>query len=104
MSLDLGLGAFVGESSKCPHHDPFLPWSYYSQLSIDLYATPSIEDSCFVLPSCLDGAHQGASLACVTTHNEYLMQKFDPLWHGLSMVCHVIPKSAYEFIYYEQDH
>jgi hypothetical protein len=77
MSLDPRLGEFVGTPSETPSLDPFPPRLSFSELATELSASPSIEDSCFVPPLCLDGSHQGASLAHETTHNEYLcMQKF----------------------------
>jgi hypothetical protein len=75
----------------------------FSELATEFSASPSIEDSHFVLPLCLDGAHQGASLAHETTHNEYLrMHKFIPMWHGPNMVSHMMPTLAHEFIDYEK--
>jgi len=79
--------------------DPFSPRLYFSELATELSTSPSIEDSFFITSLHLDGAHQGDSLACETTHNEYLhMPKFDPEWHGPNMVIHMMLISAHEFI------
>jgi hypothetical protein len=103
MSLDSKLGALAGTSSRPPSLDPFPPWLSFSELATKFSAIPSIEDLCFVLPSCLDGSHQGASIAHKTTHDEYLcIQKFIPMWHGPDMVCHMMPIMAHEFIDYEK--
>jgi hypothetical protein len=72
MSRDLRLGEFSRASNSPPSLDTFLPWLFFLELAIEFFASPSIEDSCFVLPSCLDGSHQGAFLVHRTTHNEYL--------------------------------
>jgi hypothetical protein len=63
MSLNLVLGAFSKAFSEPPSLDPFPPCLYFLELSIEFFATPSIKYLGFVLPSCLDGAHQGDSLA-----------------------------------------
>jgi hypothetical protein len=105
MSCDPILVEFSWESSRPPSLDPFPPWLYFSKLSTEFYDTPSIEDSRFILPSCLDGSHQGYSLYRETTHNEYLcMQKIILMWHGLDMVIHMMPTLAHAFIDYEKDH
>jgi hypothetical protein len=104
MSLDLRLGAFVGASNRPPNLDPFQLWIYFSELTTKFSVIPSIEDSYFILPSCLEGAHQGASIACETTHNEYLhMHKFIPMQHGLDMVSHMMLIMVHEFINYKKD-
>jgi hypothetical protein len=105
MSFDLGLGTLTGTSSETPSLDLVPHWLSFSELATELSATPSIEYSCFVLPSCLDGFHQGASLTCETTHNEYLrMHKCIPMWHGPDKVSHMMPTLAHQFIDYEKDH
>jgi hypothetical protein len=72
MSIDSRLGTFVGESSRPPSLNPFLPQIYFSKLATELSASPSIEDSHFITPSHLDGSYHRASIAHQTTHDEYL--------------------------------
>jgi hypothetical protein len=50
MSFNLGLGEFIETSSETPSIDPFPPRISFSELATKFSATPSIEDSCFVLP------------------------------------------------------
>jgi hypothetical protein len=103
MSCDLKMGGFSQTSSRPPSLDPFPPRLCFLELAIEFSTTPSIEDSRFVIPSCLDGSHQGVSLARETTHNEYLlMHKFIPMWHGLGMVIHMMLKLAHEVLNYEK--
>jgi hypothetical protein len=104
MSLDTRLGAFAGAPNRPPSLGPFHPWISFSELTTKFFSSPSIEDSCFILPLCLDGSHQGGSITHETTHNEYLiMQKFIFMWHGPNMVSHMMPTMAHEFIDYEKD-
>jgi hypothetical protein len=104
MSLDLRPGALVGTSNRPPSLDPLQPWIYFSELAIEFSTTPSLEDLRFVLPSCLDGSHQGAFVAHETTHDEYLrLQKIVTMWHGPDMVSHMMLTTAHEFIDYEKD-
>jgi hypothetical protein len=104
MSIDLRLGEFTGESSRPPSLDPFLPQISFLELSTEFYASLSIEDLCFVPPSCLDGSHQGVVIAQKTTHDEYLHPwRFIPMWYGPDMVRHMMPTSAHEFIDDEKD-
>jgi hypothetical protein len=72
IGLDQRLEAFDGTPNETPRTDPFLPRLYFSELATELSTSPSIEDSNFVLVSCLYGAHQGAFVAHKTTHGEYL--------------------------------
>jgi hypothetical protein len=88
---------------KLPSLDPFPPRLSFSELATEFSAIPSIEDLCFVLPSCLDGSHQGASIAHKTTHDEYLhMQKLFLCGMAPDMVSHMMPIMAHEFINYEK--
>jgi hypothetical protein len=99
MSLDLILGLFVGESNETPSIDPFHPWLFFLKLSPKLCVSSSLEDSCLVLPSCLDGHHQGSSIAHKITHDEYLQSyKFITMLCGPNMVCHMILTIDHEFI------
>jgi hypothetical protein len=72
MSFNLGLGAFFGESSEIPSLDHFQPQISFSKLATKFFPLNHIEDQCFVPHLCLDGHHQGATIAHETTHNEYL--------------------------------
>jgi hypothetical protein len=104
MILDPGLGAFVGDFSSPTILYPFFPWLYFSKISIELFSSPSLKYSHFILPSCLYGANHGVSLSNDTTHNEYIcMRKFDPVWNGPSMVGYMMPMMAHDFIDDDQD-
>jgi hypothetical protein len=72
MSLDLDWGHLVGNPINLLVLTLFFLGLSFSKLSTEFFTTPSIEDSHFILPSCLDGSHQGDSLAHKTTHDEYL--------------------------------
>jgi hypothetical protein len=103
LSLHHGLGELDRVSNRLPSIDPFIPWLFFSGLAMEFSASPSLEDSCFVLPSCLDGDHQGASIAHETTHDEYIhMKKFIPMWHGPGMESHMMPTPAHEFTNHEK--
>jgi hypothetical protein len=104
MSSVLGLGAFSRASSRPPSLDHFPRQLSFLELATEFSTTPPIEDSHFVLPSCLDGAHQGDSLYRKTTHNKYQhIQKLIHVWHGSDMVIHMMPTLAHMFIDYEKD-
>jgi hypothetical protein len=103
MSLDPRLGLFTRSSNGAPSIHPFHPQIFCSELPIELSTSHSIEDSHFVLSSCLDVSHQGASIAHETTHDEYLcMHRFILMWHGPNMVSHMMPTLAHAFIDYEK--
>jgi hypothetical protein len=77
---DLRLGAFSRAYNIPPNLDPFPPWLSFSKVSIELYASPFLKDSIFLLPLCLYGAHKGDTIAHKTTHDEYIrMKKFIPM-------------------------
>jgi hypothetical protein len=71
-SLDLGLGAFVGASSRPPSLDCFSPRLYFSKLDTELFASHYTKYLFFVPPLHLDGYHQGYIMDRETTHDEYL--------------------------------
>jgi hypothetical protein len=103
MSLDPGMRAYVEASNIPPIINSFLPLFSFSKLATKFSATPPLKDFHVVLPSCLDGSHQGAFIAHKTTHNEYLWpHKFITMWHGPCMVSHMMPKSTHDFIDYEK--
>jgi hypothetical protein len=57
MGLVLRQGAFVGASNRPPCLDPFFLCIYFIELATELFSTPPIKHSHFILPSCLDGSH-----------------------------------------------
>jgi hypothetical protein len=78
---------------------PFFLWLSLSELTIKFSTLPSIEDSHFIPPSCLDGNHNKVFIAHETTHDEYIwMQKFVTMCNGPNMVCHMMPILTHEFL------
>jgi hypothetical protein len=87
MSFNLGLGEFVGESSRTLSLDPFAPRFSFSKISTELSSSHYTKYLCFVPPLHIYGHHQGAIASQETTHHEYLhMKKFIHMWHGPEMV------------------
>jgi hypothetical protein len=103
MSLDPGLGEFVGASRRPLSLDPFLPQLSFSKLSIEFSSSRYTKDLCFVPPLHLVGHYKGVVIAHETTHDEYVcIYKFISMWHGPDMVSNLMPTSAREFINYEK--
>jgi hypothetical protein len=101
MSDDSILGAFSRDSSETPSLNLFPHWLSFSKLAKESYAILFTKDLCFLLPSCLDGSHQGDFITHKISPSKYLrMQTFIPMWHGPDMVCHMMPPMAHKFIDY----
>jgi hypothetical protein len=103
ISHDSRPGAFVAKSSSPPSLDHFPLRISFSKLTTEFSTTPSIEESYFLPPVCLDGPHKGVFITHGTTHDEYLrLEKFVTMWRGPRMVCHLSLTTTHEFIDYEK--
>jgi hypothetical protein len=71
----------------------------FSELDTKFSTLSYPEDQCFIPCLCLDGNHQGDTIARKTDQDESLhTHNFVSMWHGLNMVCHMLPTMTHEFI------
>ena len=115
---NIGQGALPMSFSEVSSLDPIESQVSFSELASEYSTSNHTENKNLILFSCLDGHHQEVAISHETTHhkcpcvvpnNDLVLVsyrnhkdlgtwKFDSMWNGPIMVCHMMLKMAHDFI------